>query len=280
MGNLLDGAALVSALAGVTTVVHLAGTVRALTATEFTAGNQHATANLVAAMQRRATKSRPMRLVYVSSLAAAGPSHSGASSARPPLVCAPVSAYGESKRNAGLEVSQAGPHVRWVVLRPPVVYGPGDRDLLPMFRLAAYGWFLAAGPDASYSVLFVEDAVTAILAALERPAVSGFLPLAGANLGRRQLVLALAEACGRRVRTLRLPLWIAASAGRLADLRARWRGAATTFSSDKVREIAAGSWVADGAPAQDALGFSATTPTRDGFARTIAWYRQQGLLAN
>ena len=60
--------------------------------------------------------------------------------------------------------------MRWTILRPGVVYGPGDRALLPLFRLAARGLLPLVGrADAAYTFVHVHDVVRAIAAAIDRP---------------------------------------------------------------------------------------------------------------
>ena len=59
---------------------------------------------------------------------------------------------------------------------------------------------------------------------------------------------------------------------------ARVTGRPTTFSTDKVREMLAGSWVADGRVAEQVLGFTPRTDLRTALRATADWYRQQGWL--
>src|SRR5947208_16694179 len=52
----------------------------------------------------------------------------------------------------------------WTVLRPPAVYGPGDRALLPLFRLMGHGIAPLLGRnDARFSLLYVEDVAEAVI---------------------------------------------------------------------------------------------------------------------
>src|ERR1700745_3626238 len=63
--------------------------------------------------------------------------------------------------------SQMGGGFGWTVLRPPAVYGPGDRALLPLFRLMGRGIVPLLGRnDAKFSLLYVEDLTEAVIKGL------------------------------------------------------------------------------------------------------------------
>src|SRR3972149_2250860 len=76
IGDVTDAGSLPGAVAGVETVVHAAGLIKARSAAEFDAINARGTANLLAAVEQASPGLR--RFVYVSSLAAHGPSEAGA----------------------------------------------------------------------------------------------------------------------------------------------------------------------------------------------------------
>ena len=72
-----------------------------------------------------------------------------------------LSDYAASKRRGELAVEAAPENLRWTVLRPPAVYGPGDRELLPLFRWVARGIApLPAGGGGRFSLLYVDDLAT------------------------------------------------------------------------------------------------------------------------
>ena len=135
IGDVTHPASLPPALAGVAAVVHAAGLVKARSPEEFDAVNAKGTANLLAALDEAAPGLR--RFVYVSSLAAHGPSEDGRPRPpdAPPL---PITAYGRSKLKGEELVRAWRGSTRAVIIRPPVIYGPRDSQLLPFFRLARW----------------------------------------------------------------------------------------------------------------------------------------------
>ncbi|HKH83604.1 MAG TPA: NAD(P)-dependent oxidoreductase, partial [Gemmatimonadales bacterium] len=128
-GDLHDQAALERAAEQQDVVFHVAGLVAAREEGEFLRANLGGTQNVLSAA---ASSGRP-RFVFVSSLAAAGPSQRGS-----PLTGEepgrPVTAYGRSKLAAEQSLKESS--LPWTIVRPPIVYGPRDREILKVFRLA------------------------------------------------------------------------------------------------------------------------------------------------
>src|SRR5256885_15605303 len=144
-GGLDNRAALAHAVHGVDTVFHLAAATRARSEREYYQVNAEGTRSLVEAIL--AARPRPRRLVYLSSLAAAGPARGG-HPVGPSDAPRPITAYGRSKlvgEQCCLAVGEKG---AVVILRAPAVYGPRDRDLFLGFRVAARGILVVPrGPE-------------------------------------------------------------------------------------------------------------------------------------
>jgi nucleoside-diphosphate-sugar epimerase len=262
-----------AAVEGVEQVLHLAGLVRGSKA-ELLEVNETGTQRLVSALEAQAPEAR---LVLLSSLAAAGPSADGSTSAAEPESCRPPSFYGQSKRAGELVLrSSRNP---WVVLRPGIVYGPWDQDVLILFKQARRGPGVLSGPAAHYSLIHVEDLVTALLLALDSPVQHEFIPLArDPELLDSNWLRMLGLAQQRRSRVLRLPRIFGLAAAGSAEIFSWFRSNPPAFNLDKYREMRAGSWVIDTQHAKDLLSFEAAIPHEEGFAGTVAWYREQGWL--
>lgn len=268
----LDGGPrLRDAAAGAGVVVHLAGAVRACSRRELDAANVDATTRLLEVLPAHA------RFVLVSSLAAAGPSVDGARTSEPAAACAPVSHYGESKRQGELALlaEAARSQREWLVLRPCLVYGPGDAATALLFRQATGPLCAVPWRPRPLSTLHVEDLCDAIELALARTAASGtFLPVAGEVSDTHRLMRSIADACGRRARLVSVPDHVVECAGSVADVVSRMRRRPSYFSRDKAREITAAGWVADTEPARLRLGFTARIGLQRGLgdvAREVGW---------
>ncbi|HWC00290.1 MAG TPA: NAD-dependent epimerase/dehydratase family protein, partial [Bryobacteraceae bacterium] len=207
-GDLATGVGLREALAGVDTVIHLAGVTKAQSAAAYQAGNAQATARLLSFCNSVA------RFVHVSSLAAAGPSETGeplTESAEPH----PVSAYGRSKLESERIVWGSALASRAIVVRPPVVYGPRDGDVFQMIRPAVRGWMLQIGSgERFFSVIYVKDLVEGLLAAATAPEAGKTYFLAGPKaVSWTEFGAAAANLAGRRLRTVAVPRLVAGAVG-------------------------------------------------------------------
>jgi nucleoside-diphosphate-sugar epimerase len=275
--SLQDEGALREAVRDVDVIVHLGGLTRARTEAEFLDTNAEGVARLALAAREAAPGLD--RFIHVSSLSAGGPSRGAepVAEADPP---APVSAYGRSKlRGEGRLCEVAGPRP-WTVLRPPIVYGPGERDLHTMFRWATRGFVPLLGPgERHYSVIHVRDLAASVMAVADVPAAMGQVyyvaeerPYAG-----RELVSHIARAVGARARVVPVPRlvgWIVAGAGSaLKALRAR----PPLLTLDKLPEVVR-SWVCSPTKIGRECGFRCRTAFPAGAAETAAWYREHGWL--
>ncbi|MDV3257459.1 MAG: NAD(P)H-binding protein, partial [Sphingomonas sp.] len=122
-------------LEGARAVIHVAGVINAPDAAGFEAGNVAGTAAVIAAAKKVGTG----RFIHVSSLAAREPG---------------LSVYGETKARSEELVSSSG--LDWSIVRPPAVYGPGDRETLDLFRMAKSGLVLLP-PAGRLSLIHVDD---------------------------------------------------------------------------------------------------------------------------
>lgn len=246
VGDLADPASLRAAAAGVATVVHLAGILTAWRAADYVRVNVGGNRNLVAALLAEAPTAH---LIAVSSLAAAGPSIDGRGSDAMPEACRPVSLYGRSKRDGELVVT--GSRLAWTIVRPPVVYGPGDPATRLLFRQAC-GFLCPVPPSPRpLSVIHVDDVVTALAHLVTLPAQRAVLPLEGPErTDTHALLRAIAAGCGKRARLVPVPMLLAAGAAAVADGVARLRRRAGFFNRDKIRELRASGWVADATAAR------------------------------
>jgi nucleoside-diphosphate-sugar epimerase len=285
-GHLDDESFLAGALAEADAVCHLAGTTKAFSAQGFRRVNEDLTRQLVAAVDKYSPAHQV--LLHVSSQAAGGPC------ATPPGLAetdrsAPVSQYGLSKFLGERAAFSLAPERRVAVIRPPMVYGPGDRAFVPLYRLMALGVLTTPGPASQpFSIVHVADLVAGmemVLNALANGrAASGVFHLDGpapstwTDYAEAFGQALFSQTLKRRVRPLRVPLpLLALSAWGNAFLNAL--GLPTShLTPDKYREARQAGWLLDCAKARRELGYAPRVDLTSGAAETIAWCRTQGLL--
>jgi nucleoside-diphosphate-sugar epimerase len=284
-GDLQSGAGLTEALRGADTIIHLAGVTKARTAADYDLGNAAATAHLL----RAASECGHIeRLVHVSSLAAAGPSTADRALTEPDEAH-PISLYGRSKLAGEHAVRQSALASRTVIVRPPVVYGPRDRDVFEMLRTVSRGWMARIGAaPRRFSHIYVGDLVDGLITAGDSRSVAGdytrtaggevFYLAYAAPASWEEFGDLAARLMGRDLRTVTIPEKAAYVIALCAEWGTRFTGKPGILSRDKVREACCAGWVCDPGRARRELGFCATTGLEEGLRLTLAWYKEAGWL--
>jgi len=232
-----------------------------------------------AILLRAAEVAPPQRFVFVSSLAAAGPTEPGhpIDEARAPR---PVTPYGASKL-AGELLVRAAPFA-WTVIRPALVYGEWDRAFFRLFALANRGLVPLIGDGAQeLSLLHASDLTRALVAvpATERTAGRVYFAAHSEVVTARAVAEAVARSLGRKSRVLSVPRPLARVAMGVIGSVAGLAGRPSVVSQARAAEFFAPAWTcrAD-ALARDA-NWEARIDLATGLRRTAAWYREAGWLS-
>lgn len=257
-GALDDRDSLALLCAGVDAVLHIAGVVNAPDKAGFHAGNVAGTENILTAAKEAGVK----RFLHVSSLAARAPE---------------LSDYGMSKYRGEKLVGTS--MLDWTILRPPGVYGPGDTEMLDLYRMAQRG-FIMMPPQGRASLIYIRDLarlLAALLPAHEDATARIFEADDGELNGwsHSSFGRAIGWAVGKPATVIHTPravLMLTAYADRL--LR---RGNAK-LTPDRVRYLAHPDWVADRALAPPKSLWQPEMKTRNGLKQTARWYRAKGWL--
>lgn len=254
------------ALQGCDTVIHLAARVHIMndTATdplaEFRQVNTEGTLNLA----RQAALCGIKRFVFMSSLKVNGESGMFSVTSTP----TPEDAYAISKWEAerGLHEIAHETGMEVVVLRPPLVYGPGvGANFMRLVNAIRKGIPLPFGSiKNSRSLIYLDNLVSAILVCANHPAASGKTYLVSDNqdVSTAELITQLAKALGRSPRLIRIsPKFI------------EWLGALVGKKKEFDRLL--GSLTIDSKAITRDLGWTPPFTMQEGLAATIAWYRQR-----
>lgn len=258
-GDLANARALNRLMKGAEAVIHVAGVINAPDAAAFEDGNVSGTLAVIEA----ARKAGVPRFVFVSSLSAREPK---------------LSDYGASKAKAEKLVKASG--LDWTIVRPPAIYGPRDREMFELFRIARWGVLPMPPKQGRSSLIHVDDLARLLVLLVPqarntahkvfepddgRPGGWSHYELAraiGWAMGKRPFVLHLSEPMLRRV------AW--------AD--ARLRAGKAKLTPDRVGYMCHPDWVVRERSRVPLRLWQPAVETRIGLKATADWYRAQGWL--
>lgn len=275
-GDLGDHAALAEAAAGQDVIYHSAALTGAVDEAEFLAANRDGTANIIRAARDAGTTPR---FVLVSSMAAGGPADRGL-----PRTAdgrdAPVTMYGRSKLAGELVLRDES--LPWVIVRPPTVYGPRDRDnLITVFKAARFGIAPVFGDGSmEISVVHVEDLADGIVLAGTTEGIAGrtYYVNHPEVVSSADLVRSIGRMMGRDVALVPIPEWAARVALSATGAWAAALQRKTILRADKANEFFQAAWTGDPAPFMRDTGWAPRYDLARGLAHTHAWYRDAGWL--
>ncbi|RPJ76093.1 MAG: NAD(P)-dependent oxidoreductase [Desulfobacteraceae bacterium] len=255
-GSLADMDSLVQLTRGAEVVIHCAGAVRGATQAQFDRVNREGVARLVEAARR----AHPLpRFLLISSLAAREPQ---------------LSLYAASKRGGEEALRAAGQGMGWSVLRPPAVYGPGDREMRPLLKAMQRGVAPMLGrAEARFSMIFVADLASAVRHLLEQPTwETGPFELHDGHTGGytwRDVITTLERITRRPVRPVPVPAAVLKAVAAANQVLARLLGYAPMLTPGKVCELTHPDWVCRDAPFREATGWVPRVSLEEGLRRTL-----------
>jgi nucleoside-diphosphate-sugar epimerase len=253
-GDLQNSAALDDLTRNADVVVHIAGVIGAPKRKDFFLANELGSLMVAEAAARNGVK----RFVHISSLAA-----------REPM----LSIYGASKCAAEAAVEKFNTRMSVIILRPPAVYGPGDRGTLPLLRSLTQSIAVIPGASTSrFSLIYVDDLARIIVEAANATR-TGVVELDDGwrqGYGWKDLARIAADTEQKSITPIFLPKSVAMAVGIIVEAFAKVTGTLPFVSPDKIRQLYFGDWVArgEGWPLKEPVGFA------QGFKSTVDWYRK------
>jgi len=275
-GDVTDTASVERAVEGVKAVYHLAGILRGSNPSVLTAVNAEGTRNVCRAAEKAGTV---RRMVYVSSLSAAGPARgSGPITEEDP--CRPACLYGTTKLQGEEIALTYGSKVPLTILRPGAVYGPRETDIFAYFKMVRQGLVLMPSITQKVGFIHVSDLVEAILLAVSSPKAEGrtYFVTDGKGYGWDEVCSAIGTALGRKYFTIKVPMPIVKMVAVLGDLAEKMGGKPSMVNLDKVQEAYFASWVCSTDRIVRELGFKPSFDLQRGVKDAADFYRTKGWL--
>jgi nucleoside-diphosphate-sugar epimerase len=262
-GSLENEKALAELADGADALLHLAGETHAKTEQDYARINVSG-----AAAAARAAARAGARFVHASSLSARQPE---------------TSPYARSKHESERAVKVASASNAFLALRLPAIYGPGDLVTLPYFKLLKSGFAFEPATDspARASILYVEDAAAAIIAAASRGAPGCVYDVGDDSAEGRawsEIGRILGEIIGNTPMALKIPKPAVALLHEGVRAAESIFGMSPSVRQGQVNELFHPDWVARENLFNAAADWAPRTPLHEGFAKTVRWYQEQGLL--
>lgn len=277
-GDISDFNSLLPIIYKIDYLYHLGGLLRARHESEYFRVNHGGTRNLLEAC--RSQNPELKRFIFISSQAAVGPN----SDFRPLTeddMPHPVSAYGKSKLLAEQSVMEYTKFFPVTIIRPPVVYGPRDDDILEIFRYIKFGVKLLFGNrEKMISLIHVQDLVRGIHTAAEHSKAENeiFFMANKKYYSWIEIEDLIARIMEKRAVTIRFPEFILDVTANLSEQIANISKSAGLINRDKAIEMKQKFWLIDSTKAEQRLNFVTRISLEDGIKETYNWYRSQGWL--
>jgi nucleoside-diphosphate-sugar epimerase len=254
----------IKALAGIDIIVHTAARVHMMNdlsadpLTEFRRVNRDATLNLA----RQAAQAGVKRFIFLSSVKAMGESHPVGVPFHAKQETTPLDPYGMSKQEAEsglMELSRVS-QMEVVIIRPPLVYGPGVKaNFLHLIRLMQKEFPLPfASVQNKRSLVALPNLVDLIQVCLEHPAAANqvFLVSDDQDLSTPELMRRLSKVCAKKSRLFRCHPILLRAIGKVTGKTA-------------VIERLCGDLVVDIMPTKSTLGWKPPVSVDDALMQTV-----------
>jgi nucleoside-diphosphate-sugar epimerase len=217
------------------------------------------------------------RLVFVSSLAASGPSGKGeVKDENSP--CEPVTDYGRSKLKAENYLSQFGEELPYTILRLGLVYGPRNRHgIFSLFQIISRR-FRPILKHARTNVVYVKDVASCCLLAARRDEAICRIYCVGENhiYSYRDVAHAVSDAVGGRMINIPVSMPLLFGAGLILQLLGRITGTVPLLDLRRMSDMRHRYWMYDTSAVARDLGYETGYDLREGARETVKWYREQG----
>lgn len=262
----------------VNTVIHCAGAIKSVHKDNYLNDNAMGTLHLLEGAKLHLPNLR--RIILLSSQAAAGPSLPNQFKSETDR-CNPVSQYGISKAKMEEAVLERFPEMPLVIVRPPSVYGPGDRESLSFFKMVKSGFVPCVNRNRmAMSFIYVDDLLEGLcrLAAAPQVPEKLYYMTSQDEVALSEFLKIIGRCMNKKYLTINVPKPMVSLSARMSLTIGRLSGKPSILNPDKVKEMVELRWVASGERFRKLFPDMTFTPLETGIERSLSWYRQKGWL--
>ncbi len=274
-GDYSDIESLKKAVKDVDYIYHVAGVTKALDEKTYIEGNVIATENLLKATFEASPTVK--RFLHVSSGAAAGPSPSAEEPIDETAPPKPVTLYGKTKLQAEEVCKRFYEKLPITIVRPSIIYGERDKDLLEHFKTVKSGIIPIFGTaEKKYDYLYVKDLIEGMIAAAESEKTNGEIYfLSGKAHNWEEVGEAAKKALGKSFAIkIIFPDWLSATVAAVVEDINKAQGKISILNRDRARDGKERYWTFSTKKAKRDFNFAQKTSLEEGFQRTVNWYRE------
>lgn len=278
-GDVFDEEVMREAMAGQQYVFHVAAAFREAKSSEQDYWNVHVRSTRIIAREAAASPDFK-RYIHVSTIGVHG--HIAHPPATEEYPFGPGDGYQRTKLEAEqwLNAFAAEEGLPYVIIRPAAIYGPGDRRLLKLFKMALKPYFILLGQGhCMYHLVHVDDLTNTFIVAATHPQAVGETFISGADesIAIADIARTVAEHFGRKIRVIRLPIGPFFLLADICEAVCRplkieppiYRRRVAFYSKDRHFDVS---------KMRTVLGYTPRHANRDGIIETADWYVRQGWL--
>jgi dihydroflavonol-4-reductase len=255
-------------------VIHNAGITKAKKIQDYFTVNFQYTKNLADAFIN--SNNAPEKFIYMSSLAAYGPS-----STLDPIRCTdipkPVTSYGKSKLESENYLRSLD-QFPYIIIRPTAVYGPRDKDIFILIKMLNRNFepYIGFGKQV-LSFVHVKDLARAIFLTLESPYKQKEYFISDGSFYDSRVFNATAKKyLNKKTISITIPTMVVKPIAYTTETLAALFGTIATINRERLKEFEARNWSVDTTPLQNEIGFKAEYNLENGLKETIEWYKENG----
>jgi nucleoside-diphosphate-sugar epimerase len=255
-------------------IIHNAGVTKALNVSDYNQVNFEYTRNFIQAIL--ATGMKLQKCVFISSLAAAGP---GNSEGEPIIVSEnnhPVTAYGKSKLLAENYISNLD-NFPFIILRPPAVFGPRDKDMFEVFKMVNKGLETFVGNHTQHlSFVYIKDLSEAIILAVSSElSRKTYFVSDNKKYTSRIFSNLVKKSMGKRTIVIKLPIFLVYIVAFFAEVTSRFTKNPSPLNVEKIKELKCANWLCDASSFHSDMSFIAKYSLEEGILETVNWYKKE-----
>ncbi len=278
-GDVFDEKIMRQAVSGQSYVFHVAAAFREAKSTEQDYWDVHVKSTQIIC-EEVLTNPNFERYIHISTIGVHGHIENPPATEEYPF--SPGDGYQRTKLQAEewLNAFAADKDFPYTIIRPAAIYGPGDKRLLKLFKMAMKPYFLLLGKGkCMYHLVHVDDLTNSFIIAATHPAALGETFISGANepIAIADIAAIVAEHFSRKIKTIRLPIGPFFLAGDICEAICKpfkieppiYRRRVAFYSKDRNFDIS---------KMRDVLGYTPRHGNKEGIIETADWYVEQGWL--